>query len=51
MGRIPIGMDELTFEGKIVDISSVNMTLTSDEKVNVEHFISEKTYRPNTLKF
>lgn len=35
----------------VVDISSVSMSLTSARKVNVKHFISDKTHKPNALRF
>lgn len=44
-------MNGLTLKEEIVGISSVSMSPTSDGKVNVEHFISEKTRKLDVVRF
>ena len=46
-------MDALTFEGEIVvaSVSEKSHIAYLLRMVEVEHFISEKTHKPNTLTF
>lgn len=43
--------DKITLEEKVVYISSVGMSLILDGKLDVGHFISERTHILNTLMF
>jgi hypothetical protein len=45
-----VQVDGLTLEGDTVDILS-SLSLTFDRKMDIEHFISEMTYKLNALRF